>query len=89
MPGTSRPGAVNEEDDAATDPTNEAADLLDAMACRLHDAAEDLRQGARNAEAQAEVEANMEWLRGARRELAELIRAVEGPNPPQAPRRHA
>jgi hypothetical protein len=68
---------------------NEAADLLEAMACRLHDAAEDLRQADANAAAQAEIEADAEWLRGARRELAELIRAVEGPNPQPAPRRHA
>jgi hypothetical protein len=64
----------------------QTASLLDAMARRLHDAAEDLRRDARNATALAEVEANAEWLRGARRELAELIREVEGPNPPPASR---
>jgi hypothetical protein len=32
-------------------------------------------------------EANVRFMRGARRELAELIRDVEGPNPSAAPRR--
>jgi hypothetical protein len=65
---------------------NEAADLLDAMARRLTNAADELRQVGRNAVAQARTEAESEWMRGARRELAELIRRVEGPNPPPAPR---
>jgi hypothetical protein len=33
------------------------------------------------------VEDESRWMRGARRELAELIRSVEGPRPRQAPRR--
>jgi hypothetical protein len=40
------------------------------MACRLHDAAEELRQDARNAQAQVEIEAEAEWMAGAERELA-------------------
>jgi hypothetical protein len=65
---------------------NDAADLLDAMAHRLANAADELRQAGRNAIAQAETEDDAKWLRGARRELAELIREVEGPNAPPAPR---
>jgi hypothetical protein len=40
----------------------------------------------RDEQRQADVP-DEQWMRGARRELSELIREVEGPNPPQAPRR--
>ena len=33
------------------------------------------------------TEERARFLRGAKRELAELIREIEGPNPPPAPRR--
>jgi hypothetical protein len=69
---------------------NDAADLLDRMAHRLTLAADEMRQAGRNAKAQAEFEAKAEeqkWLRGAERELAQLIREVEGPSPRPAPKR--
>jgi hypothetical protein len=34
-------------------------------------------------------DADARWLKGARRELAELIREIEGPRPQPAPRRKA
>jgi hypothetical protein len=63
---------------------NDAADLMDAMAHRLTMAADEMRQAGKNAKAQAEFEAKAEdqkWLRGAERELALLIRDIEGPGP--------
>jgi hypothetical protein len=35
------------------------------------------------------VEDQGKWMRGARKELSLLLREIEGPNPPQAPRRNA
>jgi hypothetical protein len=66
-----------------------AADLMYRAAELLIEKADLLLYNEENARAEAEFESDAEWLRGARRELAELIRDVEGPNPPQAPRRHA
>jgi hypothetical protein len=62
----------------------DAADALAFAADRLAGLAEEHDQ-----EVPAEPQDSTRWMRGARRELAELIREIEGPNPPQAPRRNA
>ena len=48
---------------------------------------ERLRHAGDETEEPRDPEAEARWLRGARMELAQLIRDVEGPNPPPAPRR--
>jgi hypothetical protein len=74
----------------------QTASLLDAMADRLACAADELRMAAGEEEAAALAEPPepyVDWTdkmlfeRQAREELALLIRGIEGPNPPPAPRR--
>ena len=60
----------------------DVADALAFAADRLADLAE-----ADDQEVPPEPQDEARWMRGARRELAALIREIEGPNPPAAPRR--
>jgi hypothetical protein len=69
----------------------DAADALRSAADRLSELADEKGQddqpiyGPGDAACRrAEDEAR--WLKAARRELAELLREIEGPNPPPAPR---
>ncbi len=66
----------------------EVAGALYFAADRIADLAEspDVENGPGDAASQ-HVEDGGKWMRGARRELVELIREVEGPKPSPAPRR--
>lgn len=63
-----------------------AADEVLDLAERLVVVGEDLNKLLTNTETGGGVETREQWMRGARHELAELIRAVEGPKPRQGGR---
>ena len=77
-----------------------AADEVFDAAKRLIDIGEmldEIIKGADEAEAEygpgdagcRRTEDRGKWLRGAKRELSMLLREIEGPNPPPAPRRRS
>ena len=60
--------------------------LSDRLYARVDELSADPEYGPGDGACQR-VEDGGKWMRGARRDLAELIRDVQGPNPPPAPRR--
>jgi hypothetical protein len=74
--------ALSEVADALGFAANRLADLAGSMA----DEEEPEHYGPGDAGTRR-TEERGRWLKGAEKELALLIREIEGPNPPQAPRR--
>lgn len=83
---------MTDEQLAIIDQLAEAADRSLHYAARVSMLTGQLREAAIMEPVQGHIKARetlerVDWLKGAKRELADLLRQVEGPNPPQAPRR--
>jgi len=76
-------------DEQTREALTDVADALAFAADRIAGLAERPEQYGPGDAACQRVEDGGKWMRGAKRELGELIRSIEGPTPPQAPRRNA